>query len=209
MSKKLIIPYVRTAARGILKAITGTDVSSDKRAFDVIIYGSDGSTPKISECALSTTSMRHCKVSCGLLFHASKVWEDLADDGFATYLVTCHANYHVMTYFEFNSEGAAIIELYETPTVTGNGTAVTPRNMNRNYSDVLNTLVFHTPTCSADGTLLKQKLIGSGKAGSGQGDAVHWHLKKGLSYYVKIKNVSGQVKTVSASIKFFETENGG
>lgn len=174
----------------------------------IVLSDADGNVPKVSECALSTTSMRHCKVSCGLLFHASKVWEDLADNGLATYLVTCHTDYHVITYFEFNSEGAAIIELYETPTITGNGTVVTPRNMNRNYSDTLNTLVFHTPTCSADGTLLKQISIGSGKTGSGQGESVHWHLKKGLSYYVKIKNVSGQVKTVSASIKFFETLNG-
>lgn len=43
MSKKIIIPYVRTAARGILKAVTGTDVSSDKRVLDMILYGSDGS----------------------------------------------------------------------------------------------------------------------------------------------------------------------
>ncbi len=42
MSKTSIIPYVKTATRGILKAITGTDISSDKRALDVTLYGTDG-----------------------------------------------------------------------------------------------------------------------------------------------------------------------
>lgn len=165
------------------------------------------SVPHTHEDAMAVTPMRHCKVSDGKLFSVSKAWEDLADDGVATFLITCHASYHLVTYFEFNSEGAAIIELFETPTISANGTAVTPRNMNRNVVDTINTLVFHTPTISADGTQLLQSSIGSGKTGSGSGEAIHWHLKKGLSYYIKLKNVSGSAKTVSMEFKFFETSN--
>lgn len=164
--------------------------------------------PHVHEDALATTSMRHCKVSDGKLFHASKVWEDVADDGIAAYLITCPADLYVVTYFEFSSEGAAIVEIFETPTITDNGTVVTSRNMNRDCPDTVDTLIYHTPTIGADGTLLKQIIIGSGKEGSGAGEAVHWHLKKGLSYYVKIKNVAGQVKSLSASVKFFETTEG-
>ena len=47
MSKRSIIPYVRTATRGILKAITGTDISSSKRALDTVLYGPDGEASAI------------------------------------------------------------------------------------------------------------------------------------------------------------------
>lgn len=54
MSKKIIIPYIRTATRGILKAITGTDVSADKRALDVTLYGPDGVAPEVYNSHLKT-----------------------------------------------------------------------------------------------------------------------------------------------------------
>lgn len=174
----------------------------------VVLSGADGNIPHIHEDALATTSMRHCKVSDGKLFCASKVWVDVVDDALATYLIKCHVDYHIIIYFEFSAAAAATIEIFETPTISANGTAVVPRNMNRNFTDTLNTLVYHTPTISADGTLLSQIGVGSGKTGSGTGEMIHWHLKEGLGYYVKMTNVSGAVNTISAAIKFFETMNG-
>lgn len=189
------------------KIRTRTKIDNGERVEDfVFVLSGDGeNTAHVHENSLATTSMRHCKVSEGKLFFASKVWEDLADNGLATCLVKCHADYCVVVYFEFNSEGAAIIELFETPTITDDGTVITPRNMNRNFSDTLNTSTYHTPTISSDETLLKQISIGSGKGGSGSGEAIHWHLKHGLNYYIKLKNVAGQAKTVSCAVKFFET----
>lgn len=56
---------------------------------------------------------------------------------------------------------AAVLQVFEGPTSSANGTAVTRFNRNRNSADTSVVRVYHTPTFSANGTKLAEKWIGA------------------------------------------------
>jgi hypothetical protein len=95
------------------------------------------------------------------------------------------------------ASGGWLIELYESPTITSNGTLYTPVNLNFQSSYTNNMTLYTGGTVSANGTLKLHKNIhpiGTGAAnrvdtdGGLKGGAI---LKKNTTYMFKITNNSG------------------
>lgn len=101
-------------------------------------------------------------------------------------VVTPNANIVLHFFYNAISDGAVKVELYEGPTVTGAGNAVTPFNYNRNSVKTPTGLVYKDTTVSANGTLLETDFIGSsGGAVRGAGysaNSYEYNLKKNTTY---------------------------
>ena len=94
--------------------------------------------------------------------------------------------------------GSAIIQIYEDTTTSNDGTAVTRWNRNRNSLTDSTTLVYHTPTVTADGTKIVEKWIGSegfkeDTGGEARGDS-EFILKQNTKYLIRLTAVSNGIK---------------
>ena len=57
--------------------------------------------------------------------------------------------------------GPATIQLFRTPTLSAEGTLLTPFNRNENSSNAADMIVRHTPTITNNGTKISEKWVGS------------------------------------------------
>lgn len=88
---------------------------------------------------------------------------------------------------ELDTNGEIWLEIFETPTFSAPGTAVTLYNRNRNIAGSPTTTVFTAPTVSAVGTKISGWIIGSGqKAGGSTKDSIEWDLKANTEYLYRI-----------------------
>jgi len=84
-----------------------------------------------------------------------------------------------------------LVELFEAPTTSANGTALTSRNNDRNSSNTATTLFYYDPTVTGDGTRIDVDVIGSDGAnpvGADGGDMsrdMEWLLKRNTAYLIK------------------------
>lgn len=97
--------------------------------------------------------------------------------------------------------GPATIQLFETPTLSAEGTALTPVNRNRNSASVSTMVVKHTPTVTVNGTKLSEKWVGSDgfkeiSGGSVRGDS-EMILKQDTQYLVLL---TAEADTMKAAI---------
>ena len=72
--------------------------------------------------------------------------------------------------------GPATIQVFRSPTLSAEGTALTPFNRNENSANTSNMVVRHTPTITSNGTKLAEKWVGSAgfkedSGGSARGDS--------------------------------------
>jgi hypothetical protein len=92
-------------------------------------------------------------------------------------------------------KGDIRISLYETPTLTTDGTPLTTfRNMNRNFSDTGDMLLFGTPTFSSSGLKVSSSFSpltggGANTQPSSTGIAGGRVLKKNTDYLIVIENL--------------------
>ena len=107
------------------------------------------------------------------------------------------------------------IELYEAPTTTADGTALTRNNHRRTGAIIPATVtLFHTPTVTADGTLLHQTYIGGGvgvgqaRQGEEQGNDREWVLSRSTNYLIKITNGSANANTIQVNPMWYEEDGG-
>lgn len=101
------------------------------------------------------------------------------------------------------------VYLYESPTTSANGTAITVKNYNRNSASVGNILCYDGPTVSVDGTELEYFLIPGAKQTGGSGEdgiQIEWILKPSTNYLIKVVNNSGA--SSDFALKLFWYENG-
>jgi hypothetical protein len=105
------------------------------------------------------------------------------------------------------------VELFEGPTITLAGTAITPVNHRRIHLVASDMVVQHTPTVGAEGTLLATSYLGGG-TGQGQaraGDILteqnEWVLKRGTDYLIKLTNGSAAQNIVQINPIWYEEEN--
>ena len=130
----------------------------------------------------------------------SLVSGDIAQAGDFFLLIKCHADFPLHCVMTFDSEGEWHREIYETPTITDDGVALTARNRNRSFADGVNATFFSGPTIGADGTLLVQQVMGAGKDEAGNGTTSEWIFKKGTNYLLKMTNDAGANKHASLNI---------
>ena len=108
-------------------------------------------------------------------------------------ITTKDVHFHVLEgSFE---KGDIRISLYENPTITADGTAVTTiANLNRNFSDDNTVSMYLTPTATGNGTKIGGSYVpisglGSGVQSSKAGVAGGRVLKKNTNYLIVIENL--------------------
>lgn len=97
------------------------------------------------------------------------------------------------------------IDFYEGTTVSANGTAVTPQNNNRNSTNTANLDIYDTPTITNDGTLIEPVLVpGTKQSGSlGSEGSNEWNLKVSTNYMIRITNNTTGAGTSRFTINMF------
>lgn len=111
-----------------------------------------------------------------------------------------------------SSASGVRIELYEGSTTTG-GSAITPQQMNRNYTNTSVVTVVHGATISSAGTLLASVAIGSTgtptqRSGGASGDTKEFVLKPGTKYSIVITNIGSGATDIDYNLFWYEEDYG-
>lgn len=140
------------------------------------------------------------------LFSISSV-QTAANGASLTFLGTIPSN--VLVKFDplqiASKDAPILVELFEAPTVTANGTPLSSIAVNRMSTETAQTLTFGAPTISSNGTLIFASIIAGSRQIGGSGSVGGaFHLKPNTSYLFKITNQSGVSSTVSANLVWEE-----
>lgn len=94
-------------------------------------------------------------------------------------------------------------KLYETAVTTGDGTALTALNRNRNSATAATSVLTHTPTIAggSEGTLLVSRHWLSGK---GTDDSERWLLKQNTKYLIRVTNSTSSVNKTNIIVDWYE-----
>ena len=137
---------------------------------------------------LPVLDILHERIHRGEVFTAS-AQQEIAGDGTADFLIRVVGGMHVT--FTGNVGQNMLVSLFEGPTTSADGVAVTPHNRNRFSSTTPTTLVFAGPTVSADGTQLFDGFAPGGEKQSASGGQAssffEWVLSPG-DYIARIEN---------------------
>ena len=96
------------------------------------------------------------------------------------------------------------IELYEGPTTTADGTATTPRNMNRTSDETLLTTCHAGPTVTANGTFLFNCVCTGDRGGGGTHHTGLWVLAASTNYLLRITNAGAAAADCGYSLQMHE-----
>lgn len=127
---------------------------------------------------------------------------EVAPSGISDILIRVPENSSIIALLQGEIADYANFLLYENPSITSVGTALTPRNMNRSYSDDTDVLFFHSPTV---GDNLGQQIynefslawLGYFNEGTGV-----WELKKGTDYVLRVQNLDEEAGYLNLRIVF-------
>ena len=103
-------------------------------------------------------------------------------------------------------DAPGLIQFYENPTTTGNGTIITAYNNDRNSSNIATCVHYYDPTVSNDGTLIEAFRIGAGGKQKIGGDARQFAeliLKQNEQYLIKFTPDSDNAE-VTFNSQFYE-----
>jgi len=119
-----------------------------------------------------------------------------------TFIVSDYGTYNKATYWDILIKAGPVmphaiadlsvslgilVQVYEEPTTTANGTSYTSFNRNRNSSNTSDTVIYDTPTVTSPGTLIRTLLIpGANQSGSAGGISTEIILKQSTDYLVRI-----------------------
>ena len=154
--------------------------------------------------------VEHHEIHCGDSYRAIRK-VDLGNGASDNILITVpnetgteltQKKYHLT--IQLDTELEADYSFYEAPTTTANGTAMTFYNRNRNSAFTTGLTIHHTPTVTADGTLLDGDHWGSGRnAGGAQRGELEWVLKNNTKYLLRITNSTSNNNYISWKIDHY------
>jgi hypothetical protein len=179
---------------------------------EVIIVGENGVKTKVDAtvAALKVIDTLHAEIHAGETFHVARLVEDVANNASIDLLIVVGATKKLHLTMVGTAAGDAHAYLYETPTTSAAGTAVTAHNKNRGSSDTTTATITHTPTVSAPGTALDTALIPGGTkqqaTGSSGAQRDEWILKKSTTYLLRLTNKAGSAKDMSVGLTWYEEE---
>lgn len=155
---------------------------------------------------IPTTDVLHRRVHQGLFFSLNLFDASLADNGAIEILLRTTEGVHIRPLGALGGDGT--LSIFESPTVTSDGTPLVPINHNRFSSIVSTTLAFSGPTTTADGLDLDTHFLPGGSAGApsqgGTGSLIEWVLKDGLDYLFRLTNLAGTAQPVHIQLDWYE-----
>jgi len=174
---------------------------------------SDGTTDAhisvLTDGLLTEDAVGHL-VYHGRLFTASHLFSLVEDDDYAYLRIKTHEDYYAFMNFSVETEAKAYIYLYEGTTFSDGGIAVPIYNNNRTSSNTINCLIYHSPTVSDNGTLIRTALLGTaGKFVESSGSAINLYarkLNKNTEYLIAAQNKAGAAKDLAIRLHLYETD---
>ncbi len=136
--------------------------------------GPDGTRPgpvlidKLTR-AMVSIGVSQCQVHIGLMYTVDTFDEGVTGGNPVEWLVRVAATNDAYLDFIIAATGDALLEVFEGPTVTADGSTLTPLNRKRRSTDTPGTLFFKGPTTTADGTRVDRMFVPGGSGGSSQG----------------------------------------
>jgi hypothetical protein len=106
-----------------------------------------------------------------------------------------------------STAGQILLEVFRGATVSANGTLETAINRNGNYADASTTLIYETPTVTGDGTLIRSSVYGTGKnssTGGGDRGSSETVLKQNTIYLLRITEQNILATTVNINFDWYE-----
>lgn len=150
----------------------------------------------------------HHQLHQGHLFLGSQAFLAVGNNATAALLILTGALPVHLT-FGVQAGGEALVQFYEAPTASDNGTAFTGYNFNRLNTQTVNTKLFHTPTVSDAGTLIYSSIVAAGtgplSGGANLRAGSEFILKTATKYYLLITNKSGNTHNYAAELQYYET----
>lgn len=148
----------------------------------------------------------HHETHCGDRYLTSYIEDVSAPSGTAELLVIVPnevgaKRYH--TEFVVTTESEARLEVFEGPTVTANGTAISNYNRERDSVNTSSLAVYHTPTTTADGTRIDAVHWGSGRSSGGSGRTDEWVLGNNTAYLVRVTNYSATANHTTIKVDHY------
>lgn len=170
---------------------------------------------QIRALGLPMTDIIHERIHHGEFFSATVYNAALADDANISVLMqvpasmSCHVSYIV------RAGGDAEVILYEAPTFSNAGSALTAYDRNRITANESLTVLTTGPTVSDTGTLLESQFIPGGTAGflsfspGSEGSMFkEYVLKPGEDYLLRAFNRSGGAAPMNVQVDFYEPISG-
>lgn len=158
--------------------------------------------------ALVTIDTVHERIHRGQLFSVDYLDAALASAGVIEMLVTVPSGVAAHSRITGSAGGDATLKIFESPTVSASGTALTPVDRNRSTANTATLTVTHTPTTTADGTQLMDMLLPGGAGGNaaGSSDDIFGEmiLAAGKTYLIRLTNIAGTTKPAHLQLDFYE-----
>ena len=155
----------------------------------------------------------HRRVHLGEMFSADRLDPALADQAMIQVLLKVQSSQAAHARIGVAIGGDGYLYVYENPTISANGTPLTPLNRNRILADSrpATTLVYYAPTITGTGTELGVRFLPGGNVvwfstGVRSGFEQEWVFKPGNNYLIRLKNVSGLVNPANIHVDFYEPD---
>jgi hypothetical protein len=161
------------------------------------------------------TDIIHERIHAGEMFSATTYDASVADDGSLDILFSVSSNMSAHLAYIVRAGGDAEILFYEGPTISNNGTALTPSNRNRILKTASLHSIFSGPTISDAGDQLENQFVPGGTAGflaftpGSEGSLFkEYVLAPGEDYLLRCFNRSGDATTISLQLDWYEPISG-
>ena len=187
--------------------------TGDATARPLFVRITDGTTDALVDPdlgALLTVPIEHNLVADGVVFSCFHSFL-LTPAATSKWLhVKVPATHIAHMRFRFMSEAKIDYYVYEAPTLTNDGTALTEFDINRVTANASNVDVFHTPTITAVGTMIDNGMIGTNGFLSDTGGSVSpmrdWLFKASESYLIGANNNDAAAKDFVIQLSWYEDE---
>jgi len=183
-------------------------VDEDGRPYVLITDGTTDAGIDPETGGLTVSRAIHQRVLDSNMWMVSYRKVDLADSTSFHLNIVVGGNKNMHLVYNVFVEGKSQIYFTENPTLTNDGTILTPYNMNRQTGTVPANQIYRDPTITAAGTIIETSEIGQighFTAAGGQMDSgSYWMLKKNENYLIWVYNNSGAISDVVIRIMWHE-----
>ena len=154
---------------------------------------------------LGTIDVEHKRIHNGESYY-HRDFVDLASSASRQFILTTPdtaMRVHIVFEFEFESETSVVVT--EGVSTSGDGTAITELNRDRNSANTATLILTHTPTSPTGGTVIGQSQKGDGKkAGGLTRGSDELILKQNTKYLVDITNESAGASLTNWVFDWYE-----
>jgi len=147
-----------------------------------------------------TITTKHAHVHQGTMFSISANDTALASGGTISVNILMGTR-HVSIIGDFSGDKNIRGQLYEGPTMSNDGTIITPVNRNRDSTHLMQAEFWTAPTITDNGTLLSDTIAIAGKSSVGAASVeLDWALKPSTRYLIMLTNLGSQAAVVQVSL---------